>query len=156
MGARVIVADANIVAYFFIQGPKTGLARSVRERDPHWIVPDIWRHEFVNILVSACLFAKLPTAEANRIWRDAEGMVQGGVHVGEMATILSLAVDRSVTAYDAAYVALAVERGVRCVTEDEALRKAFPGMAVSMSTFLEGGTTVGGVVRERRARYRTR
>lgn len=82
-------------------------------------------------------------------------MLRGDIQAGEMSAVLSLAVERSVTAYDAAYVVLALERGVRCITEDAALRKAFPETAVSMSAFLSSGPS-SGTVNETPGRYRVR
>ena len=49
----MIVVDANILAYFFMEGGKTRLARQLREADAHWVAPEMWRHEFANILVNS-------------------------------------------------------------------------------------------------------
>lgn len=151
----MIVVDANVVAHFFIEGSKSALARQVRERDPHWIVPEIWRHEFLNILVTSCLFAKMLPETADRVWRDAEELLRGSVYGPDMKDVLSIAVDRSTTAYDAEYVVLAKARGVLCVTEDGPLRKAFPETAVSMAVF-RAGAEVPHEVRESRSGYRVR
>ncbi len=136
MGAVVIVVDANVVAHFFIEGGKTALARSVREKDSCWIVPGIWRHECLNILVTSCLFAKLPKESALQIWKDAGDMLRGGIYEADMTEVLSAAVERSTTAYDTEYVVLAKAKGVMFVTEDQPLQKAFPEMALSMKAFL--------------------
>jgi predicted nucleic acid-binding protein len=156
MGAGMIVVDANVVAYFFIDGKKTALARRVREHDAQWIVPEIWRHEFLNILVTSCLFAKLPQEQACRIWDEVEEMLGGNIYGPDMKEVLSAAVERSTTAYDAEYVVLAKAKGIQCVTEDTALQKAFPGTAVSMAAFLgtrgrqPGAREASGAYRSRR------
>ena len=155
MGAGMIVVDANVVAHFFIEGSKSALARQVRECDPHWIVPEIWRHEFLNILVTSCLFAKMPQETAERIWRDAEDLLRGSIYGPDMKGVLSAAIDRSTTAYDAEYVVLAKARGILCVTEDGPLRKAFPETTVSMAAFLSSGD-VPPMVRESGGCYRVR
>ena len=155
MGAGMIVVDANVVAHFFIDGGKTALARKVRELDSHWIVPEVWRHEFLNILVSSCLFAKLPQEAAARIWKDVEEMLRGSVYEPSMKDVLSAAVENSTTAYDAEYVVLAKAKGVQCVTEDGPLQKAFPETAVSMAKFL-GTEEAPRAVRESRTCYRVR
>jgi predicted nucleic acid-binding protein len=151
----MIVVDANVVAHFFIAGGKTALAREVHERDSHWLVPEIWRHEFLNILVSACLFAKLPQETAKRVWRDAEDLLLDRIYRPDMNDVLFAAVEHSTTAYDAEYVMLAKAKGVPCVTEDGPLQKAFPETALSMTAFL-GGPNLPGTVRERHAAYRAR
>lgn len=155
MGPGMIVVDANVLAYFFIEGKKTDLARRVREKDPKWGAPELWRHEFLNILVTQCLFTKLPLETAQRIWTDAEDMLRGSEFASDAKQVLPKAVETSTTAYDAEYAVLAQTMGVLCVTEDGPLQKAFPGTAVSMSTFL-GLDEPAGVVRDRGARYSTR
>ncbi len=151
----MIVVDANVVAHFFIEGGKTALSRRVRERDSHWIVPGIWRHEFLNILVSTCLFAKLAQQAAEGIWKNAEDLLRGNIYEPSMKDVLAEAVARSTTAYDAEYVTLAKAKGVQCVTEDVPLQKAFPGIAVSMATFL-GIQGAPHALREASGSYRTR
>jgi predicted nucleic acid-binding protein len=151
----MIVVDANVVALFFLEGSKTSLARQVRERDEYWIVPGIWRHEFLNILVTSCLFAKLPLQAAERVWRDAGDLLRGCVYEPDMTDVLSGAVERLTTAYDAEYVMLAKARRVPCVTEDALLRKAFPETGVSMVRFL-GLEDAPGLVKESSPAYTAR
>ena len=151
----MIVVDANVVAHFFIEGGKSVLARRVREQDSHWIVPEIWRHEFLNILVSSCLFADLPREAAGRIWKDAEELLRGSVYEPSMQDVLFAAVERSTTAYDAEYVVLAQAKGVKCVTEDVPLQKAFSESAISMAVFLDMQVNPR-AVREASGSYRTR
>ena len=52
-----------------------------------------------------------------------------------MLLALELAARHNVSAYDAQFMALAVTLGVRCVTQDRALLRAFPQIAVSMRAF---------------------
>ena len=151
----MIVVDANIIAYFFIEGDKSEAARQVHAKDGHWVVPGAWRHEFLNILTTSCLFAKLPLVTAQRIWRDAESMVQGKEYSPDMSEVLSLAYDGSITAYDAEYIFLAKSLDIPCVTEDKPLRGKFSGTAVSMDDFLKADGAPR-VVRERRAGYSAR
>jgi predicted nucleic acid-binding protein len=153
MGSRVIVVDANILAYFFIEGTKSDLARRVWEKDNRWAAPELWRHEFINILVTNCLFAKLPQQTADRIWKDAVEMMRGNEYVSDMQQVLRLAAEKSVTSYDTEYALLAQSLGIPCVTEDGLLRKAFPATAVSMAAFL-GAEDGPRAVRETASRYR--
>ena len=115
----------------------------------------MWRHEFLNILVRNCLFAKLPLETARRIWTDTEDMMRGREYVSDMQQVLRVATEKSLTSYDTEYALLARSLGIRCVTEDGPLQTAFPGVAVSMAVFL-GTEDAPRAVRETASRYRTR
>ncbi len=151
----MIVVDANILAYFFMEGGKTRLARQLREADARWVAPEMWRHEFANILVSACLFSKLPLPQAQRIWQEAEEMMRGCEYASDVCSILPLAAQGGATAYDAEYILLARALGVPCVTEDGPLRERFPSHAVSMEAFL-GSRGAAPMVREKKTAYGAR
>ena len=112
-------------------------------------------NKLLNILVTSCLFAKLPREAAGRLWKDAEELLRGSVYEPGMPDVLSAAVERSTTAYDAEYVVLAKTKGVQCVTEDVPLQKAFPETAVSMAMFL-GIQETQHAVREASKSCRTR
>ena len=133
----MIVADVNVIAYFFIEGEKTALARELRTREPSWGAPDFWRHEFLNVLVSNCLFAEMPIETAHRIWADALSLMMGNEYTPNMVEALSLSVEKSTAAYDTEFIVLARALGVKCVTEDKLLHAKFPGTAISMKGFLD-------------------
>ncbi len=48
----MIVVDVNVVAYYFIEGDKTALAREVMQADPDWRLPSLWRHEYLNVVAT--------------------------------------------------------------------------------------------------------
>jgi len=50
--------------------------------------------------------------------------------------VLALAANSSCTAYDCEYVALAEQLGIKLVTADKQLIKAFPDIAVSLEDFV--------------------
>ena len=67
--------------------------------------------------------------------------------------VIDLASHYRITAYDANFIALALEMDVLCVTEDAELQRKFPAIAVGMETFIARDTP-DGEVRESRAVYR--
>jgi len=66
----VIVVDANVIAYFFIEGDKTAGARDLMRRDPDWGLPALWRHEYLNVLATFVREGGATIAEAQRLWRQ--------------------------------------------------------------------------------------
>lgn len=151
----MIVVDSNVLAARNLAGVPTRLAEEVEERDPTWIVPPLWRYEFQNILVKA-MWARLITPEDAIIaWAKASAQLAENEHEPSPGRVIDLSSRHRITAYDANFIALAMEMDVLCVTEDGELQKKFPTIAVSMDAFLRQDTT-GGKVRESRAAYRVR
>ena len=48
----MIVADTNLIAYFFIPGEHTADARRVFLKDPDWVAPLLWKSEFRNVVAT--------------------------------------------------------------------------------------------------------
>lgn len=59
----MIVADASVVTFLFLEGELTGVVREIYLLDPDWITPPILNHELLNI------FAALGATEG-----DVQGM----------------------------------------------------------------------------------
>jgi predicted nucleic acid-binding protein len=154
MGTHVIVADANLLIYHFVQGAKTELAHQVSERDADWIVPSLWRHEFLNALCMNVRGAGMPAESALAAYNDAELLLAPREHTANPADVIRLSIQHGISGYDAQYVALAMSLHLRLVTEDKELILKLPGTALSMNSFLALPSGRGGV-RESSATYRT-
>ena len=131
----MIVVDSNVIAYLFIEGEKTALARQVLQLDSRWAVPLLWRHEFLNVLAT---FARYNTAtfdEVSEIWLQAFAFASQGEYETDMGSALEIAVAQKVRACDAQYVSLARNLQVQFVSEDRRLVAAFPSIALSMQSF---------------------
>jgi predicted nucleic acid-binding protein len=131
----VIVVDTNVVAYALIEGIHTELARGVRELDPDWRLPELWQHEYLNILATYARQGGLSVKAAQRLWREAVRALGPMTMPADLSAALDLAVEHGVSAYDAQFIVLAVSLGVPCITEDRLLLRAFPKVAISMRAF---------------------
>lgn len=131
----MIVVDTNIVVYAIVESPLTRLARRVRELDPEWRIPVLWRHEFLNVLANILRRGTVRLAIAERLWSEAVRLVGDSEQEPDWMKSLSLAAAHGVTAYDAEFIALAQSLGVVCVTHDQALLRAFPRETRSMEEF---------------------
>jgi len=127
----MIVVDTNIIAYSLIEGDRTGQVLKARDRDPAWLVPGLWRHEFLNVLSTFTRRKLLTLSQAEDTWKNAVRMLHKKEHPVDHASALRLSVENSISAYDAHYIALAKSLGVRCMTEDRALLNKFPGLTIS-------------------------
>jgi predicted nucleic acid-binding protein len=131
----VIVADTNLVAYLLIEGTHTASARAVWEKDSHWMLPTIWRSEFLNVLTMALRANVLTMEQAHETWRLAL-MIFGANEVEPSGDdVLDRATERNLSAYDAQFAVAASDLGVPLVTADRRLLAACSDLALSPDQF---------------------
>lgn len=133
----MIVVDVNVIAYALIQGEKTNLALKLRQKDPEWIVPSLWRHEFLNVLSTVQRAGLLSHSQCIETWESAFNIFNKAEHPVDMENALMLAMNSKISAYDAEYIALAQSHKVLCVTEDKKLLENFPQTAISIKKYLD-------------------
>jgi predicted nucleic acid-binding protein len=131
----MIVADTHVVVYLMIEGERTTMAQRTFRRDPNWLVPSLWRHEFLNVLATFVRHGGIEIDEAMDIWHKSTLLFSPGEREVNMPQALRLASQHNISAYDAQYVTLAMEMSVPYVTEDQQLLKIFPDTALSMPGF---------------------
>ena len=131
----MIVADTNLVAYLFIEGDQTSTARGVWVRDSEWMLPTIWRSEFLNVLTTAVRARVLTLEQAHDTWRVALAIFADSEVETSGDDVLRVAADRVLSADDAQFVAAAQELGVRLVTSDKRMLKACPDLAIAPDRF---------------------
>ena len=151
----MIVVDSNVLAARNMEHEKSSLAELVDRRDPMWIAPPLWRYEFQNILAKALWTRRMTMQAAVETWRQAMAAMTENEHEPSPERVIELSGHYRITAYDANFIALAMEMGVLCVTEDGELLQKFPTIAVSMEAFTKSDRT-GGMVSEAQAPYRAR
>jgi predicted nucleic acid-binding protein len=151
----MIVVDSNILAARNMEHDKSSLAEQVERIDPIWIVPPLWRYEFQNILAKAIWAKRLTIDTAVETWRQVVTLMAENEHEPSGQKVIDLAGRYRITGYDANFIALAMEMGVLCVTEDGELHDKFPGKALHMDEFIKINRAEG-QVREPRATYRVR
>jgi predicted nucleic acid-binding protein len=129
----VIVVDTNILAYLYLPTDQSSLAEALLTADSHWAVPLLWRSEFRNILAGYLRRGTLTYDAAVSIQTEAEALVAGAEHEVSSRSVLELVRDSDCTAYDCEFVALAKALGVKLVTADKKLLRAFPTVAIGLS-----------------------
>ena len=151
----MIVADNTLLCHFFLRSELGGMARRVREKDGDWIVPPLWRAEFANAVVKAYWACPDPLEGYLEAWDNAFNVMAPCERAVDFHEVIRLGAQRRISAYDAHYAYLALNCRVPLITEDIALRRAFPETAVSMATFLDIEEPPR-AAREPRAGYRVR
>jgi len=150
----MIVVDSNIVTARNLTSTLTSKAEQVEEKDPVWIVPVLWRYEFQNILATAIKAKQIKPEQALDIWEKVSKILVENECEPSASKVIDLVAQYGITAYDGQFIAVALEMGIPCVTEDRELQEKFPGIAISMDGFLKPQSTY--VVREVRERYHKR
>jgi predicted nucleic acid-binding protein len=133
----VIVADANLIAYFVIRDKHSELADGVFETDPVWTAPLLWQAELRSALAKYIQHAGISLEAALVALRSAEEVMDGREYRVPSDKVLELVSRSKCTAYDCEYIALAQELNVPFVTADRQLLREFPKIAVSMERFVK-------------------
>lgn len=131
----MIVADANLIAYFSIHSEHSALAEAVYAADPIWNAPLLWRSEYLNTLAKYMQHRGMGLESALLSLRSAEEIIGGREYRISSERILELAQKSDCSAYDCEYVALAQDLDVPLVTTDKQVLREFPKIAVSLENF---------------------
>ena len=134
----MIVVDCDVIAYLLIEGEKTSLARTLWTRENNWWMPELWLHEFLNILGHQRTRRESEVEDLpGTLGSSSLSMFEAKSRQADMGYTLSLAARYRLTAYDAQYIALAQSMDVLLISEDRGLRQAVPQSVRSMKSFLE-------------------
>ncbi len=131
----MIVVDTNVIAYLWLPGDYTAAAERVLAGDADWAVPLLWRSEFRSVLVGAVRRRTLSATRALAIAAAAEAHLRSREYAVESVHVLALAHRSGCSAYDCEFVALAEDLGARLVSNDGAVLRAFPTVAMPLRGF---------------------
>lgn len=128
----MIVVESNVVAYLYLPGEFTSAAERLLQREPQWAAPLLWRSELRNVLATYMRQRTLTFEQSFAIQREAEALLADNEYDVDSFDVLELAQASGCTAYDCEFVALARRLGVKLITGDAKLRKAFPAMTAPL------------------------
>lgn len=140
----MIVVDAMVIAYALIEVPgRTEEVNRALEQDATWASPPLWRSELRNVLLKyvratsdAVPGSDLTLGDALRKMEVAEGLIGGRTVEVKTENVLQIADQTGLSGYDAEYMALAEDLGLRLLTADGPVLKACPEVAVHPRDFV--------------------
>lgn len=135
----MIVVDNDVISYFWLDAARTPVAKQIRQQDPAWQAPTLWRSELRNVLYQHMAHRDLSLSAALQIADEVEADMRDVTTDVSTAAVLRLVDASGHSAYDCEYVALAQELGTRLVTGDTRLPRLFPETAVLMEDFVDDG-----------------
>lgn len=131
----MIVVDATVVPFLFLEGELTQALRELHAIEPGWVTPPILNHEILHLL------ARLGGSEGNepmeRLWREIRGVLSAGQQVPDPVRSLRLAIEHGLSGYEAQYLCLADSLNIPLITEEVRLRKLFPKRAFGVLDYLK-------------------
>jgi predicted nucleic acid-binding protein len=128
----VVLVDTNVLAYLMLEGDRTSAAQELFERDADWRSEAFIMVEFSNVLTTYVRTKVLSRDQGLKVLAGAEKLVPVLTSV-QNARALEVATQFGLSAYDARFVALAIQMKVKLVTEDANLRAAVPSWTVSLA-----------------------
>ncbi|MDJ0756507.1 MAG: type II toxin-antitoxin system VapC family toxin [Ardenticatenaceae bacterium] len=132
----MIVVDTNVISYLLIVGDKTEQAQHVYQKDNDWIMPQLWQHEFLNVLSTFVRYGGGEFEDGRLLWLRAIDLFEKRGRPVDMGFALKISVDHQISAYDAQFLALARSYQRPLVSEDRKILNLFPDVAQSMAEFL--------------------
>ena len=129
----MIAVDTNVIAYLFLRGEFAARAEAWLRHDRDWVAPLLWRSEFRNVLAGYFRRRQLTFEAAREIQREAEALLIGNEHEADSLQVLELVRDSDCSAYDCEFVAIAMRLGVKLLTADSKVLKAFPKQTIAFS-----------------------
>lgn len=135
----MIVVDVTVLAYYLIEGESTESAVRLREHDPEWVAPMLWRSELMNVFWKYLRRGDFDLALALSHMDLAADLMAGGSYEVRPDEVLPLALASGCSTYDSQYVALAERLDVPLVTHDRRVLQAFPARAVLPAELVRRG-----------------
>lgn len=130
-----IVLDASVVMAWVFEDEMTPTSdRALRALDDaRGLVPGLFRYEVANALVVAARRGRITRAEIAAFLTQLDALpIDEQLPPAKPATLHSTATEHTLSAYDAAYLAIAMDSGGHLATNDAALRKAAKKAGVTL------------------------
>ncbi|MEQ8514344.1 MAG: type II toxin-antitoxin system VapC family toxin [Chromatocurvus sp.] len=132
----MIVADTNTIAYLYLPTEQTEDVVALLHRDPHWIVPLLWRSEFRNVLALYVRKSIIDLNTAMEMQAQAERQLADNEYTANSMDVLALAGETGCSTYDCEFVSLAKSLNLQLITGDRKLILTFPGIAMTAGEYL--------------------
>ena len=130
----MIVVDATVVPFLFLEGELTEVVRELHALDSGWVTPPILNHEILHLL------ARLGVTEGNepmeRLWREIRGVLSANQQVPDPVRSLRLGIEYGLSGYEAQYLCLAESLDLPLISEDPVLRGRFRGRVFGVEEYL--------------------
>ncbi len=129
----MIVVDNSVLIPEFLDTPESRAARLALAKYPGWIVPPLWRFEFVNVVVTLLRAGNVNYPMASDALDRAVMTLTGIEQPVDQLEVVRNAIRYGISAYDSQYITLARSRGCQCLTADKRLARRVPQFTVPLT-----------------------
>ena len=130
----MIVVDTNVMTHLLMGGERGADAALLFEEDPEWAAPVILMSELRNVMLGFVRQGALVSDQAKAMSDDAGAILGDRTATVAGDQVFDVALECSLTAYDAEFVVLARTLGVRLVTLDGAILRGAVDVAAPLPT----------------------
>ena len=117
----VIVVDTNVMVRFVVGGPQGADAARLFLKDPEWAAPAILMSELTNVLLGFVRRGSMTPDQAKAMCDDAAMALGRRVVSVSADSVIDVAIECGLSAYNAEFVVVARQLGVRLATADRAI-----------------------------------
>ena len=129
----MVLVDTNVIAPLYVRSARTEAVEELFARDAVWRTEPLALIELSNMLITYEGSRYITAATARDCLNRAAAFLQPHFFRVSHQAALEAALDYRVTAYDARFLALADQLGIRLITEDARLRAAAPALTQSLA-----------------------
>ena len=130
----MIVVDATVVPFLFLEGELTAAVRDLHALDPGWVTPPILNHEILHLLVRLGVREGIESMEG--LWREIRSVIGPNQQVPDPVRSLRFGIEHGLSGYEAQYLCLAESLNLPLISEDQRLQGLFPKRAFGVLDFL--------------------
>jgi predicted nucleic acid-binding protein len=134
----MLIVDANIIFPLLVATPQTKDVRTLYSKDSNWRTEPFAMIELSQVLVKYVRASLLSPTDVRQVLPSAREFIEEQFLEVDHEEALAVAIKYNVSAYDARYLALAIQSELPLVTEDKRLRAAAPEITVSLAEALAG------------------
>lgn len=121
----MIVVDTNVLVSFYLPTELSPQTNRLRDINPHWVAPRLWRSEMRNALSLYLRKDLLTLEQAFRIQTMAETLLADSEFEVPSYEVLQLVSESTCSTYDGEFVALAKRLDTKLATSDKKVLNAF-------------------------------
>ena len=128
----MIVVDNTVLVDFWAgEEPFRNDAKNLFRVDSDWVAPGLWFYEFGNVMSKLVRLNKISEAMKVQAWTGTLEMVRS-IHEIDALGVDSLVTLKGLKFYDASYIWLAQNQGVKLYTRDKQMLRECSEVAYSL------------------------